>query len=140
MAKPTVVRGEHEHAVRLQGNDPVAQSKSTKSKSKDLSAETPVNAVSKGPAVADSKVKVVLPKPRPTPKAATPKPSVKPATAPVVAPVTTLAAGSVLTPEEVWETESHILQRLSALKFKNSQLTAQIQRLADTLPGKGNES
>ena len=140
MAKPTVVRGEHEHAVRLQGNDPVAQSKSTKSKSKDLSAETPVNAVSKGPAVADSKVKVVLPKPRPTPKAATPKPSVKPSTAPVVAPVTTLAAGSVLTPEEVWETESHIVQRLSALKFKNSQLTAQIQRLADTLPGKGNES
>ena len=140
MAKPTVVRGEHEHAVRLQGNDPVAQSKSTKSKSKDLSAETPVNAGSKGPAVADSKVKVVLPKPRPTPKAATPKPSVKPATAPVAAPVTTLAAGSVLTPEEVWETESHIVQRLSALKFKNSQLTAQIQRLADTLPGKGNES
>lgn len=140
MAKPTIVRGEHEHAVHLQGNDPVAQSKSTKAKSKDLSAEPPVNAGAKSPAVADGKVKVVLPKPRPTPKAATPKPSLKPATPPVVAHVTTVAAGSVLTPEEVWETESHIVQRLSALKFKNSQLTAQIQRLADTLPGKGNES
>lgn len=138
MAKPTIVRGEHEHAVQLQGNDPVAQSKSTKSKAKDLSADPSVNATSKGPVVADAKVKVVLPKPRPTPKAASAKATTQPVTPPEAVPVTTWVAGSVLAPEEVWETESHILQRLSALKFKNSQLTAQIQRLADTLPGKGN--
>jgi hypothetical protein len=52
-------------------------------------------------------------------------------------------AGAVLTPEQVWETESQILQRLSALKSKNQQLSAQIQRLTaipDTLIGKGSES
>ena len=140
MAKTTVVRGEHEHAVQMQGNDPVAQSKSAKSKSKDLSAASPANAGSKGPAIVDTPGKVVLPKPRPTPKAASAKPSPKSVAPPVVTPVTSMAAGSVLTPEEVWETENHIVQRLSALRFKNSQLTAQIQRLADTLPGKGNES
>ena len=139
MAKTTVVRGEHEHSVQLQGNDPVAQSKRVRANAKDLSEESAGKARIKGAAEGDARVKVVLPKPRPTPKMAASKLSIK-STPAQVGPVTDLAAGEAVSPEEVWETESHIVQRLSALKLKNSQLTAQIQRLADTLPGKGSES
>lgn len=142
MKKATVVRGEHEHAVQLQGNEPVAQSRRTRSAGKSME-DTPSKSDPTAPVAAPSPSRsVLLPKPRPTPKLAPAKP-VSRFEAKVAAVTTVTDAGTVLTPEQVWEAESQLLQRLSALKSKNQQLSAQIQRLtaiADTLPGKGSES
>ena len=142
MKKATVIRGEHEHAVQMQGNEPVAQSKRNRSGGKSMEDTTPKSDRKVATAAPNSGRSVTLPKPRPTPKVSNAKP-VSRFEAKVAAVATVMDAGTVLTPEQVWDAESQILQRLSALKTKNQQLSAQIQRLtaiADTLPGKGSES
>ena len=142
MKKTTVVRGEHEHAVQVQGNETVAQSKRNRSGGKSLEGAASKSDRNAGVAAPNSSRSVTLPKPRPTPKVSNAKP-VSRFEAKVAAVTTVMDAGTVLTPEQVWDAESQILQRLSALKSKNQQLSAQIQRLtaiADTLPGKGSES
>lgn len=142
MKKTTVIRGEHEHAVQVQGNEPVAQSKRNRSGGKSMEDTAPKSDRNVAMAAPDSSRSVILPKPRPTPKLSSAKP-VSRVQAKVAEVTAVMEAGNVLTPEQVWDTESQILQRLSALKTKNQQLSAQIQRLtaiADTLPGKGSES
>ena len=139
MKKTTVIRGEHEHAVQLQGSDPVAQSKRSRTGGPMVEAELVSDAKPSTPSSASPRRSAVLPKPRPTPKAP-PAVIASRDDVPATSSQAVLPAGSILSPEETWDADSQVLQRLTALKFKNSQLSAHIQRLRNQLPGKGSES